>query len=300
MVFKHKAQKVDSRATIGDMISFVTKKLLDEKAYFGHGTDNANDEAVALVLHALNLPFDVGEEKLLKTLPQKEIDNINRLLGRRVKEKIPLSYLTNVIYFAGLEFYVDYRVIIPRSPMAELIENRFSPWINSHKVHNILDLCCGSGCIAIACAKMFPSVSVDAIDISQDALNVAHINIEKHRVHDRVRLIKSDLFAGIKHNKRYDIIISNPPYVSEQEMKNIPDEYRHEPKNALVAEDDGLSIVMKIIKHSKEHLADDGVLFVEVGNGQEKLEKKFSKLPFTWLEFARGGSGVFMLKMREI
>ena len=280
--------------TIEQLIHQIANRFEKASLFYGHGTNNSFDEACALVFHVLNLSFDVESEQLSKKVTEVDLEKILNLCGRRIKERIPLSYLTNEIYFAGLKFYIDERSIIPRSPFAELIENKFMPWAQPENVKNILDLCTGSGCMAIACAKFFPNAVIDAVDISKDALEVAKINVEMHNVKNQVHLIDSDLFNNLK-NKKYDLIISNPPYVGSEEMKALPKEYIYEPKLALQANDDGLEIVARILKQSKDYLKDQGVLIVEVGNSQELLEQRFPKIPFIWLEFEYGGEGVFLL-----
>jgi ribosomal protein L3 glutamine methyltransferase len=288
-----------------DFIRWGERQFRAAKLYFGHGTDNAWDEAVFLVLHALQLPFNT-EQKLLKVkLTAQEKKAVHDILQRRIKERKPAVYLTNSTYFAGFEFYVDERVLIPRSPIAELIERQFVPWIaEPQKVRRILDLGTGSGCLAIASAYAFPWAEVDAVDISTDALAVAKINVERHNLVDRVHLIHSDVFAGLcaangaaatGANPRYDIIVSNPPYVALEEMQDLPHEYKHEPEMALVADRDGLLFVDRILATYREYLAPRGVLIVEVGNSAAALVAKYPRLPFIWLEFERGMSEVFLL-----
>jgi ribosomal protein L3 glutamine methyltransferase len=215
------------------------------------------------------------------------------LIVRRVKDRVPAAYLTREAWFAGLPFYVDERVIVPRSPIAELIESGFSPWLDNQDVAHILDLCTGSGCIAIACALAFPESQVDAVDISKEALEVAAINAKKHHVVAQTRLIEGDLWESI--TGKYDLIVSNPPYVNEQEYADLPLEYKHEPQLALEARQEGLEIVERILKKAHEHLLPHGILVVEVGNSQEALQAKYPEVPFIWLEFERGGEGVFLL-----
>lgn len=280
--------------TIRQSIDYVFEKLKYADVYFGHGTDNAWDEAVVLVLQVLALPFDVDEKTLQRELIQAEREKILNMLDKRIKTRKPLPYLTKQAYFVGLSFYVDERVIIPRSPIAELIENEFSPWIKPNDVHSILDLCTGSGCIAIACAKFFPNAHIDAVELSEDALAVAKINVEQHEVGNQVNLIQSDLFEQLA-NKKYDVIVSNPPYVSQNEMNELPCEYCHEPEMALLAKDNGLAVVEKILQQAPGYLTEHGILIVEVGSSRTALEERFPDIPFVWLEFSRGGEGVFLL-----
>ena len=289
--------------TVRQAIDQAALALEEADLFYGHGTDNAWDEAVALVLQvlqALQLPFSVSEESLTRYLTQAEQEKVQAWLKKRAQDKVPLAYLTNEAYFFGMPFYVDERVLIPRSPIAELIENQFSPWIDADSVENILDLCTGSGCIAIACAMMFEYAHVDAIDIDTQALAVANINVEKHEMQKQIDLIQSDLFEKVQQQKKYDIIVSNPPYVSHAEMQTVPKEYQHEPTLALKADDDGLTIVLQILKEAKNHLTDRGILIVEVGNSQEVLEQRLPKVPFMWFEFERGGHGVFLLTADQL
>ncbi len=266
---------------------------------YGHGTDNAWDDAVALILHTLHLPHHVDQSILDARLLIPERKKLYELIQLRVQKRIPVAYLTHEAWFAGLSFYVDERVLIPRSPIAELIENQFQPWINPYDVTTILDLCTGSGCIAIACAKTFPDAKVDASDISDHALAVAKINTLRHHVEDQVHLYQADLFEGLPA-KKYDLIISNPPYVNEEEMAELPEEYHHEPALGLAAGKEGLDIALKILAKARDYLSPQGILIVEVGNSEIALAEKMQDLPFTWLEFERGGGGVFLLTANQL
>lgn len=285
--------------TIRDFLRYAVSRFQEAKIFYGHGTANAADEALSLIFHTLHLPHDTQSALLDARLTKSEREALTHLIERRVKDRIPVPYLTHEAWFAGLSFYVDERVLIPRSPIAELIEQHFNPWIHSDEVHDILDLCTGSGCIAIACAQYFPDALVDATDISQDALAVAKKNILRHEMEDQIHLFESDLF-NLLPNKKYDIIVSNPPYVDAEEMKILPEEYHHEPKTGLAAGPLGLDFVERILKEAPRFLKPDGILIVEVGNSEFALAEKYPEVPFTWLEFERGGGGVFLLTRKQL
>ena len=262
---------------------------------FGHGTDNALDESALLVLHELRIGYEQPDEVLDSELADADRLRVIELLERRVASRKPAAYLVNEAWFAGLSFYVDERVLVPRSPIAELIEAGFEPWIGRQPVRNVLDLCAGSGCIGIACAHAFPDARVDLADLSADALDVAGMNIQRHGLEARVSPLQSDLFAGLT-GRRYDIIVSNPPYVPQQEVRELDAEFQHEPALGLAAGTDGLDIVTSILNDAGKHLRDDGILVVEVGHSQERLAALFPDVPFLWLEFEYGGEGVFLLE----
>lgn len=276
------------------LIDWAEQQFLRSDLFFGHGADNALDEAAYLVLGALDLPFDVSPDKLKVKITETEQQRIKRLVDERISSRKPTAYLLNEAWFAGLPFYVDERVLVPRSPIVELIRDRFSPWIKAPDVTRILDLGTGSGCIAVACALAFPTAIVDATDISPDALEVALINCERHGLGQRVNLVESDLFSAL-NDSRYDIIVCNPPYVTDGEMAALPAEYRHEPSLALAAGVTGLDVVDNILLNAHEHLTPHGILVVEVGNGRAALEAKYPRTPFTWLDFEHGGEGVFLI-----
>jgi len=267
--------------------------------FCGHGIDNAWDEALFLARHVLHLTPAEDTFAADARLLTAEKEKIAALFVRRIQERMPAAYLTGEAWFAGLPFYVDQRVIIPRSPTAELIEEGFSPWLDDVEVTNVLDLCTGSGCIAIACAMAFPGAQVDAIDISAEALVVAEKNIIRHHLVNEVQLRQSDLFTNVPL-KKYDLIISNPPYVAAEEMRNLPAEYLHEPALALGGGEDGLDLVAEILKQAPKYLAPHGILVVEVGNSAVSVESRFPDLPFVWLEFKRGGDGVFLLTAEQL
>ena len=285
--------------TVGDLIASATRRLKRARVYFGHGTDNARDEAVALVLHVMELPYDAPVGVLTRRVSAARRERFEELLKRRIADRVPLPYLTHESWFAGLPFYVDERVLIPRSAIAELIERRFAPWISPDRVKNLLDMGTGSGCIALACAKYFPRSRVDAVDVDAPALEVAGINRRRLRLTRRVELIESDHFTALS-GRSYDIIVSNPPYVGEREMRGLPREYGHEPRRALASGRDGLDSVATILHQAHRYLRPQGLLVVEVGNTERILGRAFPKLPFTWLEFERGGGGVFLLTREQL
>ena len=273
-------------------------KLAKPKLTYGHGTDNAWDEACSLVLGTLHHSYTISQKKLSSKLSPHQRKILLEHIEKRIKQRIPIPYLTQEAAFAGMSFYVDKRVLIPRSPLGELILRRFKPWLHRMPMRHLLDLCTGSGCIAIACAKMFPHCQVDASDISSDALKVAQINIKKHRVQKRVRLYQGNLYRPLPI-KRYDLIISNPPYVTQQEMAHLPKEHRHEPRLALTAGKDGLKMIKQIIKEAPHYLKPNGVLIVEVGS-QKAIEHAFPNIPFMWLATGSETVDIFLLHRKNI
>lgn len=285
--------------SIIDFLRFGFSRANAASLYYGHGTDNAWDDIFALILGSLSLPLDVDPLLLQAQLTVSEKDMLCQQLARRVLSRVPVPYLIHEAYFCDLPFFVDERVLIPRSPIAELIQQQFSPWIAPEDVQHILDLCTGSACIAIACCDAFPEALVDAVDISTDALAVADINRKRHAVEDALTLIESDCFESVPV-KTYDIIVSNPPYVGMEEMQTLPDEYRHEPTLALETSNNGLAIVEKILLNASSYLSDKGILVVEVGNTEEALSDAYPHVPFTWLDFERGGQGVFLLTAAQV
>ena len=290
--------------TIADFVRYSYSQLNREPVFFGHGTDNSWDESVSLVLQLLNLPWDFDQTMWSCNLSTKEQQLILNALDKRINQRIPLPYITQTAWFCGYPFFVDERVLIPRSPIAELIEKSFSPWADF--IHNppdaILDLCTGSGCIGIACAMMFEEAQVDLIDISNDALDVARKNIETFSLLDRVKPIQSDGLAALDevYSGKYSLIVSNPPYVDQTDFNSMPEEFKSEPELGLVSGNDGLDLVRKILAHSAEYLTEDGLLVVELGNSWLALEEAYPDFPFTWVDFEFGGHGVFVLSAKEL
>lgn len=266
--------------------------------FYGHGQDNGWDEALQLVLSALHLPLDVPDDLFDGRLALSEKQAIIHLIKERLGRRVPVAYLTNSAWFCGLEFYVDERVLIPRSPIGELIQQGFGGLLkNSPK--RILDMCTGSGCIAIACAEQFPEAEVDAVDLSFEALDVAEFNIERHQLTHRVFPIQSDLFAQLPQDQ-YDLIVTNPPYVDQDDIEDMPEEFRHEPMLALEAGEDGLVLVKRILAQAGEYLTKNGVLICEVGNSMVHLIEQYPTVPFKWIEFKQGGDGVFALTKPQL
>jgi ribosomal protein L3 glutamine methyltransferase len=293
-------EAADHLITIQDMIRFAISEFNRHELFYGHGTESSLDDAVALILGSLALPPDLDPFYFqTRLLPHEKIMLLARI-ERRITEKEPVAYLISESYFAGFSFYVDKRVLIPRSPIAEIIEEEFSPWIDVDKIERILDIGTGSGCIAIASALFFGNAVVDAVDISPDALVVAKINVDRYDLNQQVRLIESDLFEKLSKNEQYDVIIANPPYVPSKSMSLLPSEYLHEPQHALDGGSDGLKIVDKILVQAIDYLTPHGILIVEVGEAQSNLEAKYPSIPFTWLQFARGGDGIFLLTREEL
>jgi len=286
--------------------SLSVAQLLDEgeamfiahDIYFGHGTDSAWDEAVSILSYVLDFPPNADRSLMTNILTNDEAIRIRSLFGRRVKERLPAPYITGQAWFCGLPFMVDERVIIPRSPIAALITNYFEPWLPFNP-GRILDLCTGGGCIGISCAYGFDDAEVVLSDISADAVAVANINIQNHRLEGRVVAIQSDLFEELK-GQRFDLIISNPPYVDLEDLASMPAEFRHEPELALASGHDGLDFTRRLLQEATEYLSEDGVLIVEVGNSCVALERAFPSIPFFWFDFDEGDGGVFMLTQAQL
>lgn len=283
--------------SIRDFIRFTVSCLRLHDVHLGHGSTDPFAEATALVMQTLGLEWSADAEILDARLLPSERRAVIDLIRRRVNERIPLGYLLNLAYFCGLPFYVDERVLIPRSPIAELINKRFLPWLETEP-QRVLDLCTGSGCIAIATARQFPEAIVDATDISLDALSVAALNIEHHDLLDNVNLIESDLFARLP-GQRYDLIVSNPPYVDAEDMADLPPEFLREPELALASGRDGLDFTRRLLSEAADHLTDDGLLIVEVGNSWWALAQEFPQVPFVWVEFESDAHGVFVLSAAQ-
>lgn len=288
-----------SLSTIRDYVRWGASQFTRAKVSFGHGTSSALDEAAALVLHTLHQPYNLAESYFQSTLTPDERQEVIAMIERRINERVPAAYLTQEAIFAGLPFFVDQRVLVPRSPIAELIEQRFAPWVNEDNVERILDLCTGSACIAIACAYAFPDALVDGVDLSPDALAVAEQNVAKHDMADFVTLYHSDLFNDLPTSK-YDVIVSNPPYVSVDEWEKLPTEFHAEPEMGFKGGASGLDLVIRILADADEYLAEQGILIVEVGSSAETLQNMFPDVPFYWLSFERGGDGVFLLTAEQV
>ena len=285
--------------TVEELMLELTRQLTGADLFYGHGTDNPEDEAAELVFFAAGLRHEQAPECYLQRLDAQVVAKARSLVKRRIDERLPAAYLTQRMWFAGHEFYVDERVLVPRSPIAELIHAQFQPWLVPVKVERVLDIGTGSGCIAIACALAFPAAQVDAADISADALAVTKINIKRHQLMDRVRAVQSDVFSGLA-GQRYDLIVSNPPYVSHAEMDDLPTEYLREPELGLRAGADGLDVVRRILAEAESHLQPHGLLVVEVGDSEVALAEAYPSVPFLWLEFEYGGGGVFMLTAEQL
>jgi ribosomal protein L3 glutamine methyltransferase len=285
--------------SVAVLIERGARRLRRARVFFGHGTDNARDEAAVLVLHALGLGREAGTALYRRRVGRAAQRRVRALLTRRIVERIPAAYLTGVAWFAGLALQIDARVLVPRSPLAELIERGFAPWVDAGRVRRVLDVGTGSGCIAIAAARALPRARVDAVDISPGALEVARANVRRHRLARRVRVLESDHFGALG-GQRYDIIVANPPYVGARELGTLPAEYRHEPRLALAAGRAGLDSVRVILRQARAHLRARGVLIVEVGNTEAAVRRAYPRLPFLWLQFERGGGGVFLLTRAQL
>lgn len=291
-------QPIDDLHTVRDYLRYVSSQFAESPLFFGHGTDNVWDEAVQLVMRSLHLPLENNTLFLDARLTRQERGLILERARRRVEERVPLAYLLGEAWFMGMPFHVDERVLVPRSPLGELLQSGLQPWLGDKPVGRILDLCTGSGCIGIAAATVFDDAEVDLSDISADALEVAVSNIEYHEVGHRVQAIQSDLFDNLQG--RYDVILSNPPYVDAEDLASMPEEFRHEPQLGLAAGSDGLDIAHRILAQAADYLTPGGLLIVEVGNSWVALDTAYPDLPLTWLEFENGGDGVFLLTAEDL
>lgn len=296
----HDSGPLAELVTVRDWLRYTVTRFNRNKVFFGHGCSNAFDEAVWLIMHALDLPADRLEPFMDACILGEERESLLALIERRVDERVPTAYLTNEAWLNGFRFKVDPRVIIPRSFFAELLEGGFSPWVSDPgQIGSALDLCCGSGCLAILMADAFPDAQVVAADLSEDALAVAHDNVDEYGLNGRIELIHSDLFDSLA-GRRFDLIISNPPYVTAAAMNALPPEYLHEPRMALAAGDDGLDIVRRILDQAGEHLNPGGLLAVEIGHNRAIVESAFPELPFVWLESTGGDDMVFLLRADDL
>lgn len=289
----------DREMSLEACVTAIEQQLHQAGLYFGHGTDNEHDEAAWLVMMASGIDVGSFEDDWQQTLVQAQLEKVRKLVEKRISSRRPLAYLVNRAWFAGHEFYIDERAIIPRSHIGEWLPERFEPWLDPTAVYRVLDLCTGSGCIAVALALVFPDSRVDAVDLSAAALEVALINVARHEVHDRVRLVRSDLFDRLE-DRMYDLIVCNPPYVSDKLMADLPAEYQHEPAQAFAAGSDGLDIVRRLLSKARQHLTDHGTLVVEVGSAAAAVEGTWPAVPFTWLASAHDESAVLVLTASEL
>lgn len=290
---------VDELFTVRDFLRYAVTRFQTADLHYGHGNDNPWDEAVQLVMQSLHLPMDNNAVFLDARLVREERDMLLARIDRRIEAHVPVAYLTGEAWFMGLPFRVDERVLVPRSPIAEVLEAELQPWLGDRPVRRILDLCAGSGCIGIAAAHVFPEAEVDLVDISPGAIELCEVNIARHGLQGRVSAIRSDLFDALG-GRRYDVILSNPPYVDAADMAALPAEYRHEPELGLAAGEDGLDLAHRILAQARRYLSDEGMMVVEVGNSWEALEESYPDRAFTWIDFERGGHGVFIMDASEL
>lgn len=287
-------------ATVRDLLRYATSRFNQAEIFFGHGTTNAYDEAAYLILHTLHLPLDTLEPFLDARLMDDEITAIMNLIERRATERLPAAYLTNEAWMHGFRFYVDERVIVPRSLIGELLQDRLTPWVDDpDQVTAVLELCTGSGCLAILSAAAFENADIDAVDISHPALEVAQRNVSDYQLDDRIALFEGDLYEPLPE-RQYDVILTNPPYVNQASMDALPPEYGHEPTIALAGGPDGMTIVQRIIANAKRFLTPDGVLVVEIGNERDHVEAAFGGLELNWLTTSAGDDSVFLLRASDL
>ena len=297
---EHFPEAAQSLITVRDCLRFAVSRFNQAGLFFGHGSSNAYDEAVYLVLHTLHLPLDTLDPFFDARLTPSERSEVLDIIRRRAEERIPAAYLTHEAFLGEYRFYVDERTIVPRSFIFELLQQRLSPWVEDpDSVNSMLDMCTGSGCLAILAAEAFPNARIDAADISPDALEVARCNVDEYGLNERIELVETNLFENLK-GRKYDLIISNPPYVDAESVASLPQEYLHEPKLSLGSGMDGLDATRKILQHAKEHLMDNGILIVEIGHNRDVLEAAFPDLPFTWLDVSAGDQFVLMLHKNDL
>lgn len=281
-----------------NLFAELVQQLEAATVFFGHGAGSAEEEALLLLSHVMKRDPESLNQDPQRVLEAGQVQRARALLQERIQRRVPMSYVTGTAWFAGLEFIADERALVPRSPFAELIGQGFQPWLGAIQPARLLDLCTGGGCIAIAMAKAFPAACVDAVDLSPEALSLAEANRRKHQLEDRLTLIQSDLFTAVTGT--YDLIASNPPYVSDTEYRQLPDEYFHEPDMGLVSEGQGLRIPLTILAQAADYLTEQGLLFLEVGHSEQALEAALPGVPLTWVLFERGGSGVCVFSRAEL
>lgn len=300
MSHSHFSEALTTLKTVRDCLRFAVSRFTEAKLSFGHGSSEAYDEASYLILHTLHLPLDSLEPFLDATLTPPEVSEVLNIIKKRVVQRVPAAYLTHQAFLGEFSFYVDERAIVPRSFIAELLRERITPWVeDAEMVSSVLDMCTGSGCLAILAAHAFPNALVDAADLSSDALAVARRNVDDYELNERIELIETDLFDKLK-GRSYDLIISNPPYVDAPSVAALPPEYLHEPPLSLGSGDDGLDATRAILQHAATHLTENGILIVEVGHNRDALEAAFPDLPFTWLEVSAGDQFVFLLHREDL
>ncbi len=284
--------------TVKEIFSKICTDLSNSPVQYGHAVVDASDEAVLILMHVLQVDFEGLNADTERALKAAELATVQALVNRRIERREPLAYVLGACYFAGLEFAVDRRTLVPRSPFAEWLNKGFAPWVDLHAMDTALDLCCGGGCIGLALAHHWPHLKVDLSDIDAGALEVAKINRSRHALEERVRVVQSDLFAEL--GAHYDLILSNPPYVSTEEYQQLPAEYTHEPRHALVSAAQGLLLPVRILASAANHLKPGGALFLEVGYSHEALQNAFPRVPFVWLQMESGGEGICVMQRDDL